>query len=106
MEKNTLGEVIEAERKIRARLDEEKLEAEQHLQEVTEQAAQEVEDAKTKLKDVLNGAIREAEVKAHEKAEDIRRAALEQDRRLKTLDEATLKHLVLKHIAAILPETP
>ncbi len=106
MEKNTLGEVIEAEKKIRARLDEEQRNAERHLKEAGAQAARVVEEAEQRLRGSVERAVAEAEAAARRKAGAIRREARDWDLKLKALDEAVLRRLVLKHIAAILPEPP
>ncbi len=106
MEKDALGEVIEAEKRISERLEEEKRKAGQYLEEVKEETAREGAERERKLADSLEEAVREAEAEAGERAEEIRRRAKEYGRKLGALEDASLKRHVLGRIAAILPEAP
>ena len=106
MEKDTLSEVIEEEKRIRGRLEEERRKAGERIREVKEQAEREVEDAERRLEESLGRNVSDAEAGARERAESVRRESVERDRRLRALDDETLKGVVARHIASILPEAP
>ncbi len=105
MKRDMLGEVIEVEREIHAKLLAEKDRAEKWLDEVKKKAEEEIFLEEERIKNSFEQAIKDAILDAQRKANEIIADANEKAERLASISNESLIEIIRKHIVRILPKT-
>jgi vacuolar-type H+-ATPase subunit H len=103
MEKDLLGEVIEAEKEIQKCLELEKVKSREWLEQTRKEFEEEVEREEKNLRESLRQAIEQAAKEAEAKASDIVRQAERTAGRLTAVKNDTLSRIVGTHVRTILP---
>ncbi len=103
MEKDILGQVIEAEKELQQCLDREKVKAREWLEVVKKECEEEFIREEQRIKEMLEKSTADAVSKAHVKAAGIISQAEREAERLGRVPDEVLSKLVAKQINRILP---
>ncbi len=103
MDGDILSEVIEVEKEIQKCLELERRKAQEWLEKMKALTAEESARNEREIREDFERAIAEAERQAVSRAAVVVKDAEARAGRLRTLDERTLKSIVEKHVAKILP---
>ena len=103
MDKDILKGVIEVEEEIKQRISAQQEKAEKWLEQVRQEAEEEVLSKEHDLKENLKKTADSAQARARAEAEEIIRKAQAYADRLKNISDDTLKKIISEHLPRILP---
>ena len=103
MDKDILKGVIEVEEEIKQRISAQQEKAEKWLEQVRQEAEEEVLSKEHDLKENLKKTADNAQARARAEAEEIIRKAQAYADRLKNISDDTLKKIISEHLPRILP---
>ncbi len=104
MEDDVLTRIISVEKDIQASLASERSEAWQWLEEVRRETEGEFIKAEARIREASQKSLEKARKEATIKGENIVREAEENAARLRNLDDETLRGIIMRRLAMILPE--
>ncbi len=104
MEDDVLTRIISVEKEIQASLESERSKAREWLEEVRRETEGEFVKAEARIREASQKSLAKARKEATIKAENIVSEAEDEAARLRNLDDETLRGIIMRRLAMILPE--
>lgn len=103
MKDDVLGKVLEVEKEIQKKLELEKNKCREWLEKIASETEAKVLQEEKELTESLQESVHTAKIAAEKQAAEVLREAHAKAETLGTLNDETLKRIILRHISKILP---
>ena len=103
MKDDVLGKVVEVEKNIQSRIKSETVKAQEWLGKIKSECAEKISEHERDEIGTLQKAVLNAGAEAENKASGILNEAREKAKQIETLNDDTLKRIIMRHITGILP---